>query len=167
MPSSLEKQAIIFVAASTLLSAAFLFHVPNGHRKTVVTDPPSPTWREMGLVDGLPLQNIPVVVKTSQKHKELAVTVANNGTTILEYYSAGQTHIRMLQEVHENGEWKLSNWDWCGTGKSTYEIAPGKQVELYVDFWDPEKRERILGVFSEKDTNRSGLVVLASEPTHN
>lgn len=39
MPTSFEKQAIIFIAASMLLSVAFLFHEPNGHSETVVTDP--------------------------------------------------------------------------------------------------------------------------------
>jgi hypothetical protein len=38
MPSSSEKQAIIFIAASMLLSAAFLFHNTNGRSETVVTD---------------------------------------------------------------------------------------------------------------------------------
>ena len=39
MPLRFKKQATIVIAASALLSAALVLHVPNVRRETVVTDP--------------------------------------------------------------------------------------------------------------------------------
>ncbi len=88
--------------------------------------------------------------------------MANEGTTTLEYYSAGRSHIQLFQEFEDLGEWTPTNWDWCETGKDEFELAPGEQVGLAVDFWDP-RRERMLATFTEEGTNRSGMVVLAAE----
>ena len=43
-----------------------------------------------------------------------------------------------------------------------YEIGPGESVRLEIEFWDDDKAVRMLGKFSEKGTDRSGLVVLST-----
>ena len=148
---------------------------PHDASSTATTEPVSATnvassvshaddWRDMFDSDDLPLQNIPVVIKTVETDEGLAITVVNNGTTTLGYYSTGATHIQLFQEVQENGEWTQSNWEWCGYGKSDYELAPSSQVNLFVEFWSPDRQERMLGMFTEKGTKRKGMVLLAVEP---
>jgi hypothetical protein len=126
--------------------------------------PPSPNWRGDGLLftDTIPLENVPVVVSSVTAVEGMTVTLANVGTTTLTYSSAGPSNIQLFQEYEEMGKWTPEKWDWCGTGKSDFDLAAGEQVDLAVDFWDA-RRERMLACFTEKDTNRSGLVVLASE----
>jgi hypothetical protein len=127
---------------------------------------PSAGWGRAGLQlfgDELPLENIPVIVSTIRTPEGLTVKVANEGTTTLTYDSAGPSSIQLFQEFEELGKWLPENWDWCGTGKAEFELHPGEQVDLFVDFWDV-RRERMLAQFTEKGSQRSGLVVLASEP---
>ncbi|MEZ6147449.1 MAG: hypothetical protein R3B91_18910 [Planctomycetaceae bacterium] len=127
-------------------------------------DAPDPKWREMFFEDAEQLSNVPEIAVISTDGKHVRVTAKNVGTTTLQYYSAGAEHVQLFQEIKDAGRWAQSNWDWCGTGKEMFEIAPNESVQLVVDFWDDEERERMLANFSEKDTNRSGLVVLAREP---
>jgi hypothetical protein len=125
-------------------------------------DPPCPEWRGEFLAKNAPLENVPVVVKAEIKGEGLTVTVKNEGSTTLEYSSAGRSGIQLFQEFEETGGWIPAGWDWCGTGKETQQLAPGEQVGLAVGFSDP-RRERMLACFDEKDTGRSGMVVLAAE----
>lgn len=125
--------------------------------------PPSSAWRKLIFRDMLSLKNRPLVVKTAEDAEGVAVTVINNGSTILEYMARGESQIQQFQEIRENGEWRRAAWNWCGTGMSEREIAPGEAVDLRIDFWDPVARERILGAFKEKFTINIGLVVLATE----
>ncbi len=127
-------------------------------------DAPDPKWRDMFFKDAELLSNVPEITVTSTDGKLVRVIAKNVGTTTLQYYSAGAEHIQLLQEIQVAGRWTQSSWDWCGTGKELFEIAPTESVELVVDFWDDEKRERMLANFSEKDSCRSGLVILATEP---
>ncbi len=127
-------------------------------------DAPDPNWREMLFEDTEHLTNFPEVAVTSTDGNIVRVTAKNVGTTTLQYYSTGPDHVQMFQETKVAGKWTQSKWDWCGTGKEWFEIAPNESVELVISFWDEEKQERLLANFSEKDSNRSGLVVLASEP---
>lgn len=128
------------------------------------SDPPSPGWRSDGHVfaDDDPLENVPVIVSTRTHADGVTVVVANRGATTLTYSAGGRSFIDLFQEFEEGGTWAPATWDWCGTGKETYELAPGDEASLEVNFWDA-RRERMLGCFSEKDTSRCGLVVLASE----
>ena len=45
-----------------------------------------------------------------------------------------------------------------------FDVIPNESAELMVIFWDPEKRERMSGLFSEKETSRRSVVALATEP---
>ncbi len=130
---------------------------------TAMVDAPDPNWREM-FEEAEQLANVPAIAVTSTDGKRVLVTVKNVGTTTLQYYSAGPEHVQLFQEIEVAGRWTQSNWDWCGTGKERFEIAPSESAELVVSFWKNEKRQRMLANFSEKGTNRSGLVVLACEP---
>ena len=127
-------------------------------------DGPDPEWREMFFEDSERLANVPEITIVSTDGNVVRVTAKNAGTTTLQYYSAGAEHVQLFQEIKEIDKWTQSNWDWCGTGKEVFDIAPNESVELEIDFWDEDKQERMLANFSEKDTNRSGLVVLAIEP---
>jgi hypothetical protein len=128
--------------------------------------PPARGWRDgdPGIFEkDEPLQNIPVVVSTKDIDGLLTVTVANRGSTPLAYRGVGRFGIQLFWEFEEHGEWTAKNWDWCGMGKSSYELAPGEEVGLRVAFDEP-RRERLLGCFTEAETDRSGLIVLATEP---
>jgi hypothetical protein len=109
------------------------------------------------------LQNTPVVASLeSDGRGNVIATVANEGSTTLTYYSAGRSGITLFQEFETRGAWIPGGSDWCGTGKSTFELGPGDRVRLDVDFRDL-RRERMLAWFTEKGTARSGMVVLATE----
>ncbi len=127
-------------------------------------DTPDPRWREIFLENVIALSNVPEISVKSTDGKLIRVTAKNVGTTTLQYCSQGAENVQLFQEIKDAGRWTKSNWDWCGTGKELFEIAPNESAELMVDFWDNGKPERMLTNFSEKDTNRSGLVVLAIEP---
>lgn len=125
--------------------------------------PPDPAWRREKFEGTLPLTNRPQIVSRKPVNDEVHVTVKNRGETTLEYFSAGPERIQLFQEVFRRGLWRKSRWDWCGTGKKTYTILPGKSIKLVVVFFDDERGERMLGNFREAGTNRSGLIVLATE----
>ena len=48
----------------------------------------------------------------------------------------------------------------------TLELKPNQSVQVGADFWHNNERERVLTMFSEKNTDRRGLVVLGQEPTN-
>jgi len=128
------------------------------------SEPPDSKWRELFLENATPLTNIPKTSLTSSVGSVARVTVKNVGNTTLQYYAAGSEHVQLFQEIKVRGKWTQSKWDWCGTGKELFEIAPNSSAELVVDFWDHQERERMLANFSEKDTKCSGFVILATEP---
>jgi len=109
-------------------------------------DPPSPEWRR-----GDSLENRPVVVANIRERGALGVTVANQGTTTLMYSAAASDRRRIacFSEREENGAWRPNGWDWCGTGREVFELAPGKQVDLNFEFDNPE-RERVLTMLVRK-----------------
>ena len=125
---------------------------------------PDGKWREMFFEDADPLTNVPEITVISTVGLRTCVTVKNVGNTTLQYEAAGSEHIQLFQEIDVDGKWTQSNWDWCGTGKESFDIVPDSSVELVIDYWDDQERERMLANFAEKGTNRSGLVVLATEP---
>jgi hypothetical protein len=129
----------------------------------VSSAPPNPEWDQEIFKHSHPLENIPAVGPPTRHGNDQFVTVTNTGKTVLVYLSGGPQHVQLFQEVDEHGKWRLSNWDWCGTGKETFELNPGQSVELAFRFWDAGKRERMLAHFTEKGTFRSGMVVLAAE----
>ena len=128
-----------------------------------VADQPVLRWSEELFEGSEPLSNVPVITHVSTVGNVVRVTAKNTGTTTLQYFSTGTGYIQLFQEIKENGEWTPYKWDWCGTGKEDFDIDSNESVELVVKFWDADKQERMLANFSEKETNRCGLVVLASE----
>ena len=70
--------------------------------------------------------------------------------------------ISLFQEVRSDSGWQKDAWSADGMCEGFYEIAPGESVRLEIEFWDDAKAVRMLGKFSEKGTDRSGLVVLAT-----
>jgi hypothetical protein len=126
-------------------------------------DTPDAKWRERFFKDSTAFSNIPEISGKSTEGILIRVTAKNVGTTTLEYSSQGVEHVQLFQETKVAGRWTKASWDWCGTGKAVFEIAPNASVDLVVSFWNVKKQERMLAKFSEKDTGRSGLVVLAVE----
>jgi hypothetical protein len=43
-------------------------------------------------------------------------------------------------------------------------MKPNESVSFYVEFRDSKRRERMLAAIGEEETNRAGLVLLATEP---
>lgn len=126
--------------------------------------PPAAGWLNAGdlFADDEPLKNVPVVTSVRAHADGVTVTVANHGSTTLTYSAVERSFIQLYQEIEEHGDWAPWNVDWVGTGKETYEIDPGEEVSLEVNFWEA-RRERLLACFSEKGSSRSGLAVLATE----
>ena len=127
-------------------------------------DAPDLKWREMLFEEAEPLANVPEITMISTVAHNTRVNVKNVGNTTLRYVAAGSEHVQLFQEIDVMGRWTQSNWDWCGTGKEVFDIAPNSSAELMIDYWDDQKRERMLARFAEKGTKRSGLIVLAAEP---
>ena len=123
-----------------------------------------PHWRDEVFYDCGELENKPEVTVDALYRSGAKVTLSNTGHTTLCYSGYGFNHIRTFQEFYTRGKWKKHDWEWCGTGASEFEILPKASVTFEIWFREDERRERILGGFDEKGTNRSGLVVLATEP---
>ena len=144
--------------ALTLVAALVIFLWPK-------PDPNAsdPKWRETTLLVNLkPLRNIPDVTLVSRKDDQVFVTVTNTGRTTLEYRGSSESCISLFQEVPSDSGWKKDAWSGDGHCDGFYEIGTGESVELEIEFWDDWKAVRMLGKFSEKGTERSGLVVLAA-----
>lgn len=110
-----------------------------------------------------PLSNLPEIVARKEEQDRVLVTIKNSGNSTLLYYSAGRSNIQLWQETFEAEGWQSAKWDWCGTGKQTHKLMPGESVQLNVRFWARDKRERMLGSFSDESRNESSLIVLATE----
>lgn len=133
-------------------------------KKASELQPPDEEW-VCSIFDGFPpLNNVPEILSRRTVGKNSYVTIKNVGSTTLRYTSVGPHRIQLFQEVDVSGRWGLAGWDWCGMGKETFSLEPDQTVELRVRFWDAEKRERMLGHFTEDDTMQGGMVVLATEP---
>ena len=143
--------------ALTLVVALAVFLWPKRDRNA-----PDPRWRETLLANSKPLWNVPDVCWTSHKDDLVFVTATNAGRTTLEYRGISQSRISLFQEVRGGSVWQKDAWSVDGMCEGFYEIAPGESVRLEVEFWDDDKPVRMLGRFSEKGTDRSGLVVLAT-----
>jgi len=143
--------------ALTLVVALAVFFWPK-------PDPsaPDPRWRETLLDNSKPLWNVPDVSLASHKDGQVFVTATNIGRTTLEYRGISQSRISLFQEVRSGSVWQKDAWSVDGMCEGFYEIAPGESVRLEIEFWDDDKAARMLGKFSEKGTDRSGVVVLAT-----
>lgn len=146
--------AITFVCALTV----FLWPKPDPNA-------PDPKWRELLFKNSAPLLNAPEITVDSVQDDWVRVAARNTGSTTLQYRSAGKSLVQLFQETHDGKQWTTGTWDWCGTGKQRFEIAPDETVELELHFWSEDKPVRMLAAFSEKNTDRRGLVVLASQET--
>lgn len=117
------------------------------------------------------LNNIPVILsKTLDADHRIRVLLQNQGATTLVYFSAGQNDIQACWTVMDRGVKKLK-WDWCGTGKDSFEPPPGQTNEFVIPVSvskppaSPAKESEfeIFGLFTEKSTDRSGLVPMITE----
>lgn len=136
----------------------------DGWPQDTLPVPPDREWYDDTWDDALPLLNAPSVAASFRRGSELFVKVTNGGDTVLTYYGASRHHAQWFQETQQHGIWRKGLWDWCGTGKSDFELLPGESVDLVVRFADRGLRERVLTRFTEKGTDRAALVVLATEP---
>lgn len=160
----LSIQALL---SATLISAIAITYWMSRHNAV------DPRWREEVFYDCESLENEPsVVVEAIDRisvddisRTRAKITVSNTGNTTLCYSGYGSKHLRTFQELYCNGKWTMHDWEWCGTGASEFQILPNDSVSFEIWFRDDERRERVLGCFVEKGTNRSGLVILATEPT--
>ena len=143
--------------ALTLVVALAVFWWPK-------PDPnaPDPKWRETLVGNAEPLLNVPDVSLASHRDGLVSVTATNTGRTTLEYRGASQSRISLFQEVRSDSGWQKDAWSVDGMCEGFYEIAPGESVRFEIEFWDDDKAVRMLGRFSERGADRSGLVVLAT-----
>lgn len=143
--------------ALTLLVALALFFWPR-------PDPfqPDPAWRESLLAKTNPLLNVPEVELVSRNNGTISVTVTNRGKSTLEYRGLSESQISLYQEIKVGTNWQKDAWSVDGMCEGHYEIVPGESTSLDIEFWDDHRAVRMLGKFSEKGTDRAGLVVLAT-----
>ena len=145
----------LFALTFVVALAVYLWPKPDPN----ATDP---KWREMLPANSKPLLNIPAVSSASIKDGLIFVTATNNGNTTLEYRGSSPSSISLCEEIHESSAWKQYGWSGDGPCEEFYEISPGKSVTLEVEFFDDETPIRMLARFSEKGTDRTGMVVLAN-----
>ena len=159
----MANKAVQFSVRSLLVTIALASATIHFWPKNRIA-PPDDEWSEL-FSGRTPLLNSPTIVPISggSEASEFRVTAKNTGSTVIQYSATGSERISLYQETDANGAWSMSNWS-CGTGSFLFEIAPQESVELEVEFRDDQKRERMLAMFTEKGTNREGLVVLLEEP---
>ena len=155
MATQFSVRTLLFVITCFAIAACFL------PRQSVV--PPDPEWRKH-FGSKKPLENIPTVKVNKNQSKITRVHITNLGTTTLQYVSSVPGGISQYIEVEINNEWRAADGPWCPMGQKWYEIRPNETVELGVKFMHDNYRERLLGSFHEKNTDRSGMVVIATEP---
>ena len=127
--------------------------------------PPKDGWADFSNFNHRPLENYPEIQVIESTKSFARVRATNRGKSTLQYIASGGKYIQLFQEMKVNGEWVQEKWDWCGTGKSSYEIKPNENVELIIDFWENgEEEERMWGLFNEDNSNKNGFVILAEKP---
>jgi hypothetical protein len=149
---------------SLLRLAAFVLVASSSAVYVSAAGPDCKSFNEMFFTEQKTLQNVPVVTPPDRLVGKFSVAVTNRGKTILTYSGrGGPAGVSLYYERFTDGKWCAGTWDWCGTGRGMFEIAPGQTVKLDVVLWDNGVRDRALAAFSEKDTDRTALVVLAEE----
>ena len=154
--------------------------------------PPSPCWRENNqyLKDSEPLKNVPTVFLVKKLSEDFStnndpctVAVTNNGETTLIFWRlqgprTTGTDTDLISQYIEQFYMDINGNKWHsrssplldqvlndnGNTFGKVEISPNETVEMTVWFNRPHTRLRVLTLFSEKDTKRKGLVVLATMP---
>ncbi len=124
---------------------------------------PSNAWDERQSSEDPPLINIPWISKPAvhkQTHR-LAVKVANLGDTTLSYPGYSSYTPQAFQEIFDGETWQAGNWDWCGTGLSTYQLEPGQSVWMLIHQPGGESSTRVSTWFSESNSERRSAIVLA------
>lgn len=112
--------------------------------------------------EGADLKNFPAILsKTWKTEKGIRITVKNEGATTLSYFSVGPELIQEWWMVEKDGI-KSMNWDWCGNGKSIFYIRPNEAMAVTLGPRGGEDWEIYAG-FSEKDSDRSGLIPLITK----
>lgn len=156
---------VLFIRVFLFLPVLAVIASSSGEplKKAPIDQPPDNWWLQSIFREERVLKNLPEVESRKRIGDEVIVTVRNSGDTLLQYSSVGPSGIQLFQEIDMAGSWQSSSWDWCGMGKETFYLEPGKTVELKVRFWDIEQRERMLGHFMEEGTFISGMIVLATE----
>ena len=124
----------------------------------------SATWRkDLFIGTHEDLTNVPIVSAPETVGGTMTVVVKNSGTTVLEYQATALRRVKLFQETFTDGEWRLAEFDMCGTGADTLELLPGHAVRLEVRYRNPDKRERMSTVFTEKHADRGAIITLATE----
>lgn len=126
---------------------------------------PDPQWRATYFANTQPLANVPDVSAVSHQDDQATVTVTNIGTTTLEYRGRPPQGILLFQEVLRGKQWRMDVVEAEGMCEVLHELAPGESVDLNFSILDDSLSVpiRSLGRFTEKGTERTGLVVLVSE----
>ena len=154
MPKQLSIRDIFIIM--TCFAIGFLFIPRKDHA------PPSPEWMDFMPVNHRPLKNTPVVLTNATLNK-IRAKITNTGETTLQYISESPTTISRYVESELDGKWHVSNWSWCPHGQQRFDIRPNETVAITVNFINEDHRERVLALFFEKNTDRCGMVVVATE----
>jgi len=111
-----------------------------------------------------PIDTEPKVTIIGRSGSDVTIQIKNIGTESLEYGARDDDSITRFAEVEKSGKWTLDTFDWCGMGVESRELEPGQSITVLLKFELPLKRERILGSFSQKGTEKHFYVVLVCEP---
>ena len=110
-----------------------------------------------------PIDAAPTVTILERRSSSITIEISNIGTEALEYGSRNDNSISMFREIETNGKWTFDAFDWCGMGIERRVLQPGQSIKVDLKFDLPLKRERLLGSFSQQDTEKHSYVVLACE----
>ena len=101
-----------------------------------------------------PIDTEPKVTIIGRSGSDVTIQITNIGTESLEYGSRDDDSITRFREVEKNGKWTFDTYDWCGMGVESRQLEPGQSITVLLKFDLPLKRERILGAFSQKGTEK-------------
>jgi hypothetical protein len=99
-------------------------------------------------------------VSTRILGETLVITIRNNSEGPLCYSALQEGVPSILVEQFVDGKWSDKEWDWCGTGKRTFEISPGGVLQTRVARSSLPERSRIYLVLTRPSAGQSSLVLL-------
>ena len=127
--------------------------------------PPDVGWQPANGAIIEPIDTLPFVTILEMDHERVVVNITNIGNESLEYGALNGDSICTFREIEEHGKWMVDTYDWCGMGVESRQLEPGQSITVLLKFDLPLKRERILGAFSQKGTEKHSYVVLVCEPS--
>lgn len=92
------------------------------------------------------------------------VLVANVGECPLRFRGYEPLYPQHFQEIWRGHSWGRGDYQWCGSGMKTFELAPGKSVVFHLRTYESKTPYRIVTSFRDPVGERESFIVLAEMP---